>query len=88
MASRDTHTDLKGINASDFAALGTGKLAYIKVMKSDEVKKTFPGTDEIKNGIRLFALLAADGSPILLTDSRDIAMNSAWEHELATVQLH
>jgi len=30
----------------------------------------------------------ADGSPILLTDSRDAAVANAWEHELQTVSLH
>ena len=32
----------------------------------------------------LFALLGDDGSPIMLTDSRDAAIANAWEHELET----
>ena len=39
-------------------------------------------------GMDLFALLAADGSPILLTDSHDAATANAWEHDLQTVSLH
>jgi hypothetical protein len=38
--------------------------------------------------MRLFALLSADGSPIMLTDSRDAAIANAREHELQTVSLH
>jgi hypothetical protein len=36
----------------------------------------------------LFALLGADGSPIMLTDSKDAAITNAWENELETVSLH
>jgi hypothetical protein len=32
--------------------------------------------------------LSADGSPILLTDSKDAAIANAWEHQLETVSLH
>jgi hypothetical protein len=33
-------------------------------------------------------LLGADGSPILITDSKDAALANAWEHDLVTVSLH
>ncbi len=49
-------------------------------MTSDDVKRIFPGAPDIAPGLHLFALLAADGSPIMLTDSRDTALANAWEH--------
>ncbi len=70
------------------AALGGGKLAYVKAMTSEDVKRIFPGAPDIAPGLNLFALLAADGSPIMLTDSRDTAIANAWEHDLSTVSLH
>jgi hypothetical protein len=39
-------------------------------------------------GLRLFALLSASGTPILLTDSRDAALANAWAHDLRTVSVH
>ena len=33
-------------------------------------------------------LLAADGAPILVTDSREAATANAWEHDLRMVSLH
>jgi hypothetical protein len=36
----------------------------------------------------LFALLGADGTPIMLTDSRDAALANALQQELQTVSLH
>ena len=48
----------------------------------------FPGAPPIQPGLQLFALLNADGSPIMLTDSKDAAMANAMQHELQTVSLH
>ena len=70
------------------AALGGGKLAYLKPIKSDEISAIFPGAPQIAPGLSLFALLAADGSPILITDSRDAALANAMEHDLETVSIH
>jgi len=42
----------------------------------------------IRPGLELFALLSADGSPIMLTDSKDAAIANAWQQELETVSLH
>jgi hypothetical protein len=38
--------------------------------------------------MQLFALHAADGTPMMLTDSREAAMASAWSQELETVSVH
>jgi hypothetical protein len=88
MPTRDTHPELTTISQADLARMGEGQLAYIKAMRSEEVQRAFPGAKDLRPGMKLFALLAADGTPIMLTDSRDIAMNSAWEHDLSTVQVH
>ncbi len=70
------------------AALGDGKLAYVKPIRSDDVPRIFPGAPELDPGLDLFALLGADGSPIMITDSRDAALANAWEHDLETVSIH
>ncbi len=72
----------------DLAALGGGKVAYLKSIKSDEIGTIFPGAPAMASGLNLFMLLAADGSPILITDSKDAALANAWEHDLETVSLH
>jgi hypothetical protein len=38
--------------------------------------------------MRLFALHAADGTPILVTDSREAAVANALTHQLETVSVH
>ena len=70
------------MSMSDFAKLGGGKIAYIKVMTPDEAKEMFPAVEGIPAGINLFALHAADGTPIALTDSRQAAVGHAMGDEL------
>lgn len=71
-----------------FAVLGGGEIAYVKPVLSEDVKGLFPQAPQLAPGIKLFALHAADGTPIMLTDSRESAIASAREHELDTVSVH
>lgn len=70
------------------ANLGGGQVAYVRNMSSDDVRRIFPNAPALQPGMSLFALLNADGSPILLADSRETALANAWEHDLATVSVH
>jgi len=76
------------LTPQEFAHLGDGSLAYVKTINSEDVARLFPQAPAMRPGLKLFALLGADGSPIMLTDSRDAALANAWEHELETVSLH
>jgi hypothetical protein len=38
--------------------------------------------------MQLFALHAADGTPILVTDTREAAVANAWNNELEAVSVH
>jgi hypothetical protein len=71
-----------------FAVLGGGKIAYVKPIRSEEVNDLFPQAPEMQPGMQLFALHAADGTPILVTDSRESAVANAWTQELETVSVH
>ena len=72
----------------EFAHLGDGTIAYVKTIKSEDAQRLFPQAPVIRPGRELFALLSADGSPIMLTDSKDAAIANAWQQELQTVSLH
>ena len=71
-----------------FAKLGAGQVAYVREMTGDDVKRLFPQAPDVEPGLILFALLSAEGAPIVLADSRDTAIASAWENELQTVSVH
>lgn len=71
-----------------FAVLGGGKIAYVKAIRSEDVHALYPQAPELEPGMRLFALHAADGTPIMVTDSREAAVANAMTHELETVSVH
>jgi hypothetical protein len=88
-----THNESKSgpairLGPAELAALGEGQVAYVKPMRSDEVRRLFPQVPQLAPGLQLFALLSASGTPIMLTDSRDAAVANAWQHDLETVSLH
>jgi len=76
------------ISPEALALLGGGKIVYVKSVRSEDVPAMFPQAPQLEPGMRLFALHAADGTPIMLTDSRDAALASAWSQELETVSVH
>jgi hypothetical protein len=76
------------ISPEALAQLGDGQIAYVKAIRSEDVPALFPEVPEIRPGLKLFALHAADGTPIMITDSREAAVANAWSHELETVSVH
>ena len=77
-----------GVSTEALASLGEGHIAYVKQIRSEDVPGLFPQAPKIAPGLKLFALHAADGTPIMLTDSKDAAIANAWEHQLETVSVH
>ena len=76
------------ITQEALAQLGDGEIAYVKQIRSEDVAKQFPQAPQMAPGIMLFALHAADGTPIMLTDSREAAIANAWSQELEAVSVH
>lgn len=72
----------------ELARLGGGQIAYIKELSSDEARRMFPAVEGLPSGIDLFALHAADGTPIALTDSRQAAVSHAMGDELQIASVH
>jgi len=71
-----------------FAHLGEGALAYLKKVSSDDIRGRYPGMPDIAPGLELWALFAANGQPILLTDARDSAIGAAAQNDLIPVSIH
>jgi hypothetical protein len=76
------------ISPVELAQLGDGKVAYIKELTAKEAGRMFPAIGGIPKGIPLFALHAADGTPLALTDSRHAALNQASEDDLSIASVH
>lgn len=69
----------------DLAQLGGGKLAYVRSIRSEDVPRLFPRAPALKPGLRLFALHAADGTPILVTETIESARLTAQNKALEPV---
>jgi hypothetical protein len=76
------------ITQDALAHLGEGRVAYVKAIQSEDVRSIFPQAPKIAPGIQLFSLHAADGTPIMLTDTREAAIANAWSQELEAVSVH
>lgn len=76
------------ISEVDLARIGDGQIAYIKAMSSDEARNLFPSVEGLPADGSLFALHAADGTPIVLTDSHQAAVGHALEGELEIASIH
>lgn len=72
--SDEKETLLRGLSQQDFRSLGTGHIAYIKPV-------------QVMNRTA-FALHAADGTALTLTDSSESALALAMQHDLDPVTLH
>ncbi|ODR99816.1 hypothetical protein AUC68_01340 [Methyloceanibacter methanicus] len=76
------------MSPKELALLGEGEVAYIKQVDFDDAERLFPALDETPEGIDLFAVLGADGTPIALTDSRNAAIANAIENDLVPLSVH
>ena len=76
------------ISPEALARLGGGRIAYLKQIRSEEVSSLFPQIPEIGPGFSLFALLAADGTPVMITNTREAAIASARDNQLELVSVH
>ena len=78
------------ITPEALAQMGDGRIAYVKEIRSEDVATMFPQmrVPKLDPGVMLFALHAADGTPIMLTDTREAAEANAWSQELETVSVH
>jgi len=72
----------------EFAALGDGEIAYIKTLSPKEAQSMYPQLKGLPEGITIFAVHAADGTPLALTDTHFAAIENAKEHDLIPMSVH
>ena len=77
------------MTADELAELGQSTLVYVKAVKSDDVKATDPEElARIPDGITLYAVHFADGTPVALLDDREAAFIAARQYEMDPVSVH
>ena len=88
MTNEKIITEQGNITQDALAHLGDGRIAYVKQIQSEDVRTMFPQAPNIAPGLKLFALCAANGTPIMLTDTMEAALANAWSQELEAVSVH
>ncbi|MEM1372144.1 MAG: DUF1150 domain-containing protein [Pseudomonadota bacterium] len=83
----ETHST-RDMTSDEFEQLGGGEVAYIKTLTSDEASEMFPSIEGLPEGINLYAVHAADGTPLALTDSMQAALGHVLGDELEVASLH
>lgn len=78
----------RDMSPDEFEQLGGGEVAYIKTLTSDEAHEMFPSIEGLPEGINLYAVHAADGTPLALTDSMQAALGHVLGDELKVASLH
>ena len=76
------------ITPEALAQLGGGHVAYMRTIDAGEVHRLFPRAPRIAPGTKLWALHAADGTPIVLADNPNAVLANAAEHDLTMVSVH
>lgn len=66
--------DVRHMSAEQFTALGMSQLAYVKPV--------------LVNGVRAFAIHAADGSPMAMTGDENVALAAIVQHEMMPARVH
>ncbi len=82
------HPGMPVLTQEQLAQLGEGLIAYVKPIRSEDLGALFPEAPDVEPGTQLFALLGANGRPLVLTDSKDAALANAMQNELHMVSLH
>ncbi|MSP29044.1 MAG: DUF1150 family protein [Acetobacteraceae bacterium] len=66
--------DIRHLSEREFAELGVAQVAYVKPV--------------IVDGKSVFAIHAANGTPMALVEGRDIALAAVTQHEMVPVLVH
>ncbi|MTI17780.1 DUF1150 family protein [Rhodobacteraceae bacterium RKSG542] len=72
----------------NFETMGVGHVAYVRRISRSDLRVLFPDADLQDADLPEWALLSADGVPIILTDTRAAAVASAIANELKPVSVH
>ena len=80
--------NISAITEAELASVGSGHIAYMRQITGEEILRAFPNSVQIPAEARVWALFAADGTPIALSDSQGAALASAFENNLVAVSVN
>jgi hypothetical protein len=76
------------ISREALAKLGAPKVVYVKAVRAEDLADQIDDMSELPADADLFAVHAADGTPMALVDGREAAFATALQYELEPVSVH
>ncbi|TNE59639.1 MAG: DUF1150 domain-containing protein [Alphaproteobacteria bacterium] len=86
---RDPILDPRLMTLEELTVLGMSEIVYVKPVMSDDVKAADrEAFGELPNGLLMFSVHTADGTPVALLDDRDTAFAAARQYSMQPVSVH
>lgn len=82
------HSTKKTWSVEALAALGGPKLVYVREVLAGDLSGRVEGLDGIPANTKLYAVHAADGTPMAVVDNREMAFAGARQHDFEPVSVH
>ncbi|MDE2383413.1 MAG: DUF1150 family protein [Alphaproteobacteria bacterium] len=76
------------VSPEQLAAIGAGHLAYVKPIGAEDAARMLGQPIEAGPEGKLFALFNANGMPISIAPTFEMAVGNAMEHELVPARVH
>lgn len=76
------------ITEEELRHIGEENFAYIRELSAKDFEMLYPGVLPEDMPYTLYALLGADGEPLMISDDRSVAEANADENDLEMVSLH
>lgn len=76
------------LTPAEFAQVGTGSMAYLKVLTPEEAQRLFPNVEGLPPGVLIYLVAAADGRPLALADTLCAAVGHIIRGKLQEVTVH
>ena len=89
MEPTEAHFDnpLRHLTPAQFMALGGNAVVYVKPMRGDKLAQMM-GQSDLADDDELHLVVSADGSPLLIADSRESANEWLSDKNYGVVTLH
>jgi hypothetical protein len=85
--------DFPAISAEELEKIGTGVVAYLRQMTGAQLREAFPAIDlsaieAVEPDASVWALIGADGEPLMIAGEASQAMAAAFQNQLIPVAVH
>lgn len=79
---------LPALTPAEFAEFGKDFIVFVKKVKTTEVQRLLPQATGLPADTDLFLVVGADGTPLVVTDTRNAAVGHIVQDELQEVAVH